>query len=107
MASSGRTSIPNRAETLKVLRMMGDYAPILMLGGTDDCGTRWVLHGQPVQPAIARYLMRLAFIEESGQTEFGARTLALTPRGARFREDGVAWWSGLSWFQKLWVTLFG
>ncbi|HZX33544.1 MAG TPA: hypothetical protein VFF03_19490 [Rhodocyclaceae bacterium] len=108
MASSDQTSIPNRAETLRVLRMMGDYAPILMLGSDgDDVGTRWLLHGHPIQPAIARYLMRLQFVEDSGHTEFGARTLALTPRGIRFREDGVAWWSGLSWFQKLWVTVFG
>lgn len=108
MTSPETTAIPNRAETLKVLRLMGDYAPILMLSGDeDDYGTRWVLHGQQIQPAIARYLMRLGFIEDSGHTEFGARKLALTPRGARFREDGVAWWAGLSLFQKLRVILFG
>lgn len=102
------TTIPNRAETLRVLRLMGNHAPILMLSGDeDDYGTRWTLHGQQVQPAIARYLMRLGFIEDSGGTEFGARKLALTARGTRFREDGVRWWSGLNWLQKLKITVLG
>jgi hypothetical protein len=107
-APANAPSIPSRAETLRVLRLMGNHAPILMLSGDeDDYGTRWTLHGQQVQPAIARYLMKLGFIEDAGGTEFGARKLALTDRGARFREDGVRWWSGLSLLQKLKITVFG
>lgn len=103
-----RASIPNRAETLKVLRLMGEHAPILMLSGSDDgYGTRWTLHGQQVQPAIARYLMESGFVAESGRTEFGARTLALTDAGARFRAEGARWWASLGALQKLRVTLFG
>src|SRR5690349_20931027 len=97
MDSSPTNSIPSRAETLKVLRLMGEHAQILMLtGDADDYGTRWTLHGQQVQPAIARFLLDSGFIVEAGHTEFGARKLSLTPRGSKFREDGVAWWSGLS-----------
>lgn len=108
MASSAKNDIPSRAETLKVLRLMGDHAPILMLSGdADGYGTRWTLHGQQVQPAIARYLMKTGFVADSGATEFGARKLALTPRGSRFRDDGVAWWASLSLLQKLKITLLG
>lgn len=100
--------IPNRAETLKVLRLMGEHAPILMLTGSEDgYGTRWTLHGMQVQPAIARYLMDAGFIAESGRTEFGARKLVLTETGTRFRGVGVRWWSGLGVLQKLKVMLFG
>ncbi|HMV54250.1 MAG TPA: hypothetical protein PLX20_12440 [Rhodocyclaceae bacterium] len=103
-----RESIPNRADTLRVLRLMGERAPILMLSGSEDgYGTRWTLHGQQVQPAIARYLMESGFLAESGRTEFGARTLALTDTGARFRDEGTRWWVGLGALQKLRVTLFG
>ena len=35
MPSSPLSSIPNRVETLRVLRLMGDYDPILMLVGSD------------------------------------------------------------------------
>lgn len=108
MSSSATNSIPNRAETLKVLRLMGEHAPILMLTGDEDgYGTRWILHGQQVQPAIARYLMKTGFITDAGATEFGARKLALTPRGSKFREDGEDWWTSLSLFQKLKIMIFG
>lgn len=108
MSSAANPSIPNRAETLKVLRLMGEHAPILMLTGDGEgYGTRWILHGQQVQPAIARYLMKAGFIADSGATEFGARKLALTPRGSQFREDGEHWWKSLSLFQKLKITIFG
>jgi hypothetical protein len=60
-----------------------------------------------VQPAIARYLMESGFVAENGRTQFGARTLALTADGVRFRERGITWWDGLSLFQKLKVTLLG
>lgn len=102
------TDIPRRAETLQVLRLMGQYEPILMLCGDDDgYGTRWTLAGQQVQPAIARYLMEAGFIADTGATEFGARKLALTASGIHFRENGVRWWSGLKFFQKLKVMVFG
>lgn len=99
--------IPSRAETLKVLRLMGEYAPIFMLGDGEGGGTRWLLHGQPIQPAIARYLMRTGFIADDGTTEVGARKLALTERGSEFRAKGVEWWNSLNWLQKLIVVLRG
>lgn len=100
--------IPRRAETLQVLRLMGQYEPILMLCGDDDgYGTRWTLGGQQIQPAIARYLMEAGFIVDSGATEFGARKLALTEAGLRFRENGVRWWSSLNFFQKMKVMIVG
>jgi hypothetical protein len=102
------STIPSRAETLKVLRLMGNYEPILMLTGCDDgFGTRWTLDGQQVQPAIARYLMESGFIVEDGKTQFGARKLALTPDGVRFRDNGMRWWASLSFFQKLKVMILG
>ena len=108
MPSSPSSAIPNRVETLRVLRLMGDYEPLLMLVGSDDgYGTRWTLGGQQVQPAIARYLMETGFIAENGRTQFGARTLALTADGMRFRERGILWWNELSLFQKLKATLLG
>jgi hypothetical protein len=108
MPSSPSSSIPNRLETLRVLRLMGDYDPILMLAGSDDgYGTRWTLGGQQVQPAIARYLMEAGFIAESGKTQFGARTLTLTDAGVSFRERGIAWWASLSVVEKLKVTVLG
>jgi hypothetical protein len=108
MPASPSSLIPNRVETLRVLRLMGDYEPILMLTGSDDgYGTRWTLGGQQVQPAIARYLIESGFVAENGKTQFGAKTLALTADGARFRERGVLWWAGLSIFQKLKITLLG
>ena len=106
--SSSPSPIPNRVETLRVLRLMGDYEPLLMLAGSDDgYGTRWTLGGQQVQPAIARYLMEAGFVAENGRTQFGARKLALTADGVRFRDNGVRWWAGLSFLQKLKVTIFG
>ena len=100
--------IPQRAETLQVLKQMGKYDPILMLTGDDEgYGSRWTLSGQQVQPAIARFLMESGFIHDTGKTEFGARTLTLTEKGNEFRQKGLAWWSGLSFLQKLQVTVFG
>jgi len=87
---------------------MGDFRPILMLTGDDDgYGTRWVLDGQQVQPGIARYLMAENYVADSGATEFGARTLALTESGRDFRERGLRWWAALGWVQRLQVRLFG
>ena len=100
--------IPQRAETLQVLKLMGKYDPILMLTGDDEgYGSRWTLSGQQVQPAIARFLMESGFIHDTGKTEFGARTLTLTEKGNEFRQKDLAWWSGLSFLQKLQVTVFG
>ena len=108
MPASPSSSIPNRVETLRVLRLMGDYEPILMLVGSDDgYGTRWTLGGQQVQPAIARYLMETGCVAESGRTQFGARTLALTAAGVRFRERGITWWDGLNLFEKLKAIVLG
>lgn len=100
--------IPGRAETLKVLRLMGDCMPMLMLAGdADGYGARWTIDGQPVQPAIATYLMRSSFVADSGVTELGARKLALTESGVRFRQDGLHWWSSLNFFEKLKIVVFG
>lgn len=100
--------IPNRADTLRVLRLMGKREPILMLpGDADGYGTRWTLCGQQVQPAIAHYLMAEGFVAESGKTEYGARVLGLTPAGLRFRDDGSRWWAGLNVLQKLKAMIFG
>jgi hypothetical protein len=108
MDASGNTPIPNRAETLKVLRLMGDYQPMLMLGGeADGYGARWTLDGQEVPPAIAGYLMNTGYIVEAGKTEMGARKLALTEAGAQFRTDGLLWWSGLGILGKLKITILG
>ncbi|QLQ26191.1 MAG: hypothetical protein HZT41_16250 [Dechloromonas sp.] len=108
MPSSPPSAIPHRVETLRVLRLMGEHAPILMLMGDDDgYGTRWTLGGQQVQPAIARYLMDAGYVVENGRTQFGARTLALTADGRDFRARGMVWWDSLSVFQKLKVTLLG
>ena len=101
-------SIPQRAETLQVLRLISDFEPMLMLTGDDEgYGSRWTLSGQQVQPAIARYLMESGFVAEIGKTEFGARKLALTNSGNQLREKGLRWWSELNFLQKLTVTLFG
>ena len=108
MDGDGSLRRPNRVETLRVLRLMGDFRPLLMLRGNDDgYGTRWVLDGQQVQPAIARYLMEANFVADTGATEFGARTLTLTESGVRFRENGVRWWASLSVVEKFKITLFG
>ncbi len=108
MDTSPESLIPNRAQMLEVLQLMGLHRPILMLPGDDDgYGTRWVLDGEQVQPGIARYLMEAGFIADSGTTEFGARKLALTDSGSRFRENGVLWWESLGWLQRLRITIFG
>lgn len=100
--------IPNRAHTLEVLRLMGDYRPILMLPGeSDGYGTRWLLDGEQVLPGIAKYLMNSGFIADSGVTEFGARKLTVTESGIRFRENGVLWWKSLGLLQRLKVTILG
>lgn len=106
--SAAKTPIPDRAETLKVLWLMGDYAPILMLGDDPEgYGTRWTIDGHPVHPAIARYLMQSRFVAEAGATELGAIKLALTETGADFRKAGVLWWSSLTRMQKLRIMFSG
>jgi hypothetical protein len=103
-----KNTIPARAETLEVLQLMGDFEPILMLpGDADGFGTRWIIHGQQVQPAIARYLMEEGCIVDSGETELGMRRLTLTPTGIRFRDDGARWWRSQTWWQRLKITVFG
>ncbi len=101
-------TIPQRAETLQVLRLMGPFEPILMLTGDDDgYGARWTLSGQQVQPAIAQFLMESGFIADNGKTEFGAIKLILTEKGREFRERGLAWWAELNFLEKLKITVFG
>ncbi len=108
MPAAPPSAIPNRADTLRVLRAISGHQPVLMLAGSDDgYGTRWTLGGQQVQPAIARYLMEAGFIAESSKTQFGARTLTLTDAGVSFRERGIAWWASLSVVEKLKVMLLG
>lgn len=99
--------IPSQAETLQILRVMGSE-PMLMLGeDKDEIGTRWTLSGQEIQPAIARFLMESGFVTVAGQTELGAHTLPLTEKGRQFRDEGLAWWSKLSFVEKLKITLLG
>lgn len=101
-------SVPLRAQTLQILRLMGDFEPILMLTGCDDgYGSRWTLSGQQVQPGIARFLMESGFIADSGKTEFGAIKLALTEKGRTFRQNGLAWWNELNFLEKLTVVVCG
>lgn len=108
MDTSSPPLIPNRAQTLDVLRLIGPQRPLLMLPADDDgFGTRWVLDGQQVQPGIASYLMDSGFVADTGATEFGARTLTLTESGQRFRQNGVRWWASLGVLERLKVTLFG
>ncbi len=108
MDAPGNARIPNRAETLKVLRLMGDYRPMLMLrGASDGYGSRWTIDGQQIEPAIATWLMKSSFIVDSGATEMGARKLSLTEAGVRFRTDGLAWWSGLGLLEKLKIVVLG
>jgi len=95
-------TIPQRAETLQVLRLMGPFEHILMLSGDDDgYGSRWTLSGQQVQPAIASFLMESGFIAEVGKTEFGAIKLNLTEKGREFREKGLVWWGELNFLESL------
>jgi len=108
MDAVGNSSIPNRAETLQVLRLMGGHAPMLMLSGAaDGFGARWSIDGNPVQPAIACWLMQEGYITDTGTTELGARILALTAAGVEFREEGLLWWAGLGRFARLKVVIFG
>lgn len=101
-------AIPSRAETLEILQFMGDHEPILMLKGDDDgYGTRWTVHGQQIQPGIARYLMEAGYVADTGATEFGARKLTLTPAGTTFRNDGVRWWKSLNLLEKIRIRIFG
>jgi len=101
-------TIPQRAETLQILRMISEFEPMLMLTGDDEgYGSRWTLSGQQVQPAIARFLMESGFIADIGKTEFGAIKLALTDKGSQFREKGVLWWSELNFMQKVKIRVFG
>jgi predicted alpha/beta-hydrolase family hydrolase len=101
-------AIPNRADTLRLLRLIDRHEPILMLkGADDDYGTRWTIAGQQVQPALARHLMEAGYIVETGRTEFGARRLTLTAEGEQFRANGIRWWSSLSLYEKLKIVVFG
>ena len=110
MSSSSTPQIPNRSQTLSVLRLMNDRVPLLLLRNADEddgYGGRWLIDGHPVHPAIARYLLDQGCIAETGKTEVGARILRLTEKGCRVREDGQAWWDSLSWWQRLQVVVFG
>lgn len=90
MEPSPATLIPNRAQTLEVLRLIGKNRPMLMLCGEEDgYGARWLLDGQEVLPGIAKYLMRAGLIGDAGATEFGARRLTLTDSGERALANGV------------------
>lgn len=108
MDPDGNQPISSRTETLKVLRLMGDDAPILMLAGdADGYDARWCIDGHPIEPAIARHLMASNLIVDSGATELGVGRLALTPTGIQFREDGLLWWNSLGLFQKLKTAIGG
>lgn len=108
MNSFPTSSIPERALTLEVLRLMGENRAILMLRGDDDgYGARWMLDGEQVLPAIAKYLMDGGFIADTGATEFGARKLVLTDSGRRFRENGVLWWKSLGFLRRLRIRILG
>lgn len=108
MDSTADHPIPSRAETLKVLRLMGSHAPIMMLRGEDNgFGCRWTLHGMQVQPAIAGWLMEQGYLADSGPTEMGARCLILTPAGIEFRDRGLRWWSELGILGRLKVMVLG
>lgn len=87
---------------------MGPQRPMLMLKGDEDgYGTRWLVEGQQVQPAIASYLMDAGFVSDAGATELGARRLFLTEVGLRFRDNGLRWWRSLGWLERIKVMLFG
>lgn len=108
MDAASPRAIPCRAQTLEVLRLMGNHRPLLMLTGDEDgYGARWLLDGQQVLPGIAKYLMAGGFIADHGATGFGARELTLTDSGQRLRDDGLRWWASLSLGQRLKITIFG
>ncbi len=100
-------SIPHRAETLQVLRLIVSEPILMLVGDEEGYGSRWLIGGQQIQPAIARYLMESGFVADIGKTEFGARKLALTDSGNQFREKGLHWWSELNLWQKMRIVLFG
>lgn len=107
MSPSGKL-IPDRARTLKLLRLMGRHAPIMYLRGSDDgFGDRWTLHGALVEPAIACWLTESGYIADCGATQLGARRLELTASGLEFRAAGLRWWRQLGLLGKLRVILFG
>jgi hypothetical protein len=100
--------IPNRFDTLTLLRRLGSPPPLLMLPcAADGYGARWLLDGQQVSPAIAKYLMHEGLLGDVGATELGARKLVLTTAGVQFRERGMRWWSALGPLQKLGVMIRG
>lgn len=108
MTSTSSRAIPFRAQTLDVLRLMGNFRPLLMLPGDDDgYGARWLLDGAQVLPGIAKYLIDGGFVAPTGTTGFGARELTLTAAGRRLRDNGLRWWSGLSLLQRCWVIVLG
>jgi len=108
MDAAKTSFIPERAQTLQVLRLIEKHRPLLMLPDEEyGFGILWVLDGQQVQPAIAKYLMKAGFVADNGATEFGARILTLTDTGRRFRDDGMRWWKSLGWLQRLKITLLG
>lgn len=108
MSNALAPSVPHPAHTLDVLLMMGSFRPIMMLPGANDGGgARWLIDGQPIQPAIVKFLMAYGFVAETGITEFGARKLTITGSGQRFREKGVNWWNQLGLVQQLKIRLFG
>lgn len=51
--------------------------------------------------------MQSGYVVDTGATEFEARLLLLTDSGNRFRENGVRWWTSLSFLQRLKVTVLG
>jgi hypothetical protein len=108
MSPYQKSEIPARYETLMVLHHLGRGEPFMMLPGDGDgYGTRWTLGGQQVQPAIAQFLMRHAFVRDAGLTELGAHQLRLTPAGRSFHDKGRQWWDGLGFYDKLKVIILG
>lgn len=108
MNASPTHLIPDRAQTLVVLRLLRQRRPMLMLKGDDDgYGSRWLLDGQQVQPVIAKYLMDAGFIADTGATELGARKLALTESGTQLLENGLLWWKSLGFLQRLRIMILG
>ena len=108
MAPASSRAIPNRAQTLDVLRLMGRYRPLLMLPGDDDgYGARWLLDGVEVQPGIAKYLIDGGFVAQTATTGFGARELTLTDSGRRLLDNGLRWWASLGLLQRWWVIVLG
>ena len=81
--------IPNRAQTLEILRLMGRHRPLLMLLGDDDgYGTRWLLDGQEVPPGIAKYLMQAGLVADAGATELRSQDAVQHEAEQRQQDDG-------------------